>query len=199
MRLTLSTTIGGKGISGTITREGTSEYATTNTLAAGKAGTLTTRTDDNTGVATLSAGHGIVTSDVVDVFWAGGLRRGMTATVAVNAVTVDGGAGTVLPAATTALVVCKQTVLDVDITGNTVVAAAVSSQRRGSVSIQQNDGTVIKDLDLGLSGEDGEAWVYASNLDVTNPFAAVSIGKVVISNGSSTGTSIVRTGFVLNN
>ena len=49
-------------------------------VSAGKAGSLTTRTDNDTGVATLAGGHGIVTSDKVDVFWAGGRRYGMTAT-----------------------------------------------------------------------------------------------------------------------
>ena len=61
-------------------------------------GSLTTRTDNDTGIVTLSTGHGIETADVVDVYWVGGVRYGMDATVAANAVTVDGGAGDNLPA-----------------------------------------------------------------------------------------------------
>jgi len=61
-------------------------------------GTLSTRTDNDTGIVTLATGHGIETADVVDVYWVGGIRYGMDATVAANAVTVDGGAGDNLPA-----------------------------------------------------------------------------------------------------
>jgi hypothetical protein len=45
-------------------------------LPAGKAGTLTTRTNNTDGAATLSAGHGILTADVVDIYWDGGCRYG---------------------------------------------------------------------------------------------------------------------------
>ena len=197
MRLTLNTTIGGKGIAGVILVEGNGEPSYEATLAAGKAGTLTTRTDNDTGVATLGTGHGIITGDKVDVYWSTGIRRGMDATVATNAVTIDGGAGDNLPSGATALVVCKQTVLDVDITGTTIAACMASAQRRGSIAIQKNDATVIKNLDLGLSGNDGEAFlVYAPNLGMTNPFS-VDVGKIVISNGSSAGTSLVKIGFVV--
>lgn len=199
MRLTLNATIGGKGISGIILVEGNGEPSYEATLPAGKAGTLTTRTDNDTGVATLSTGHGIISTDVVDVFWDGGIRRGMVATVAVNAVTIDGGAGDNLPALTTALVVCKQTVLDVDITGPTILACLASAQRRASIAIQKNDATVIANLYPGKSGNDGEpALVYAINQGMTNPFAAADVGKVVVSNGSEDGTCLVKIGFVVN-
>src|SRR5689334_13440236 len=69
--------------------------------AAVQGGTLTGRTDNDTGIVTMPAGHGFVTSDKVDIYWnvAGvlGSRSGMTATVAGNAVTVDGGQGDNLP------------------------------------------------------------------------------------------------------
>lgn len=77
-------------------------------LVAAQTGTLTTRTDDDTGVATLSTGHGITTGMVVDVYWSGGVRYGMDATVSVNAVTVDGGAGDVLPSQDDPVTVVEQ-------------------------------------------------------------------------------------------
>lgn len=73
------------------------------TLAAAKTGTLTTRTDDNTGVVTGLTGHGVATSDLVDVYWTGGCRYGMAATVSGNAITLDGGAGDNLPVVNTAV------------------------------------------------------------------------------------------------
>ncbi len=91
-----------------------SALAFTKSLAALAAaqcdGTLGTRIDDDTGIVTLSTGHGIETDDVVDVYWAGGVHYGMTATVATNAVTVDGGSGDNLPteAATITAVVVQE-------------------------------------------------------------------------------------------
>lgn len=75
---------------------------------AAQSGTLDSRTDDDTGVAGLAAGHGIETGDVVDVYWSGGVRYGMDATVSGNDVTLDGGAGDVLPAVSTAVTVVEQ-------------------------------------------------------------------------------------------
>jgi hypothetical protein len=72
-------------------------------MGAAKAGTLTTRTDDDTGVAGLSGGHGIVTGNIVNVLWTAGARYGMVATVDVNDVTVDGGIGDALPDEDTAV------------------------------------------------------------------------------------------------
>ena len=82
--------VGGLTIQSTVTRTASGQISHDVTLPAGKAGTLTTRTDDNTGVATLGTGHGIVQNDVVDVYWAAGVRYGMDVTaVNGNAVTVD--------------------------------------------------------------------------------------------------------------
>lgn len=72
-------------------------------LADARAGTLTTRTGDDTGAVTFGAGHGFVTGDLVDLKWAGGERREMSTTVAGIAVTLDGGTGDTLPVATTAV------------------------------------------------------------------------------------------------
>jgi len=96
-------------------------------VAAQTNGALTTRTDNDTGVVTLSTGHGIATSDVVDVYWSGGVRYGMTATVAGNLVTVDGGAGDNLPVlSTTITAVAKQVEMNpLDLDGDTAQVIAV--------------------------------------------------------------------------
>ncbi len=73
-------------------------------------GTMTNKTDANTGVVTLQAGHTIVTSGaLVDVYFPAGVRYGMTATKAVNDITLEGGTGTDLPENATAVIVCAQT------------------------------------------------------------------------------------------
>ena len=79
-----------------------------NINATGKAadiGSLSTRTDNTTGTLTMTAGHGIITADRIDIYWTGGSRQGVTVgTVATNSVPFSGGAGDNLPIATTAVV-----------------------------------------------------------------------------------------------
>lgn len=70
------------------------------------AGTLTTRTDNQTGTLTMSdAGHGITTGAVIDLYWEGGARYGITVgTVSGTSVPIgadDSGHGNNLPVATT--------------------------------------------------------------------------------------------------
>lgn len=87
-------------------------------LVAAQTGTMTNKVDANTGDITLSTGHGILTADVVDVYFPAGVRYGMTATVAVNVVTVDLGAGVDLPVNTTACTIVKQTEIEVNFDGD---------------------------------------------------------------------------------
>lgn len=96
-------TTSGKRLYETITRIGRDfEQLVTDqgVMAQAKAhpGTLTTRTDNDTGVITLGSDHQVVVGDVVNVSWNGGSRTGMAVTNVTNgAVTVDTGTGTVLP------------------------------------------------------------------------------------------------------
>jgi hypothetical protein len=74
------------------------------TTSGTDSGTLDVRTDDDTGTVGLAAGHGVSVGLGVDVSWVGGSRTDMLViAVAGNDVTVDGGAGNVLPAAATAV------------------------------------------------------------------------------------------------
>src|SRR5688572_5549257 len=74
------------------------------TMAVAKIGSLSTRTDANTGVLTMNSGHGITTGQRLDLYWSGGQRRGMVVgTVSVDSVPIDLGAGTDLPAQGTAI------------------------------------------------------------------------------------------------
>lgn len=72
------------------------------TLDAALPAVLTTRTNGTQGVITAEGGHGIE-SGTLDVYFPGGCRYGVTATVDVNAITITGGTGDDLPVATTAL------------------------------------------------------------------------------------------------
>lgn len=158
------------------------------TLPVGKTGELTTRTDDNTGVATMDSGHGLATSDVVDVYWSGGVRYGMTATVAGDAVTLDGGAGDVLPATSTDVVVTEQVVINANIDGDEVEFIAVSleytdpsSTAVGHADFQESDDTQVAHLDLTAN----QPYIVNVNGGATNPFTGDPIAQIKASNGSS--------------
>ena len=99
-----------------------------NPLPAAKSGSLTTRTDDNTGELTLESGHGVTTGQRIDVYWDGGSRYGMTVgTVAALVVPVDGGAGDVLPADETAITAMVPVTLTYDLAGDDAQAIIVKA------------------------------------------------------------------------
>ena len=117
-------------------------------LAAQTDGALGTRTDNDTGVVQLSTGHGILTADVVDVYWVGGVRYGMDATVSTNDVTIDGGAGDNLPAEDFAIAaVVKQLGWEVNFDGDDAQIVGVFYRNPGDVTAKAH----LDLLDVGLA------------------------------------------------
>jgi hypothetical protein len=121
-KITSTLSIGGVSMYSSITRTEEGQIGQEVTLPKATAGTLSTRTDDDTGVVTLASGHGLRVSDVVDVYWDAGIRYGMDVT-AVNGddVSVNLGAGDVLPAQDTAVTVSKQVTVNTDFDGDDMV------------------------------------------------------------------------------
>jgi hypothetical protein len=174
-------------------------------VAAQCDGELTTRTDDDTGVVTLATDHGIKTADVVDVYWAGGVRYGMTASVATNEVTVDGGAGDELPlveATITAVVV--QTDWEVNFDGDDAQVIGVfyrnpsDTGAKAHLNLLDAGASSIEELDLvhetanggldhitNISG--GDTNVYTGN--------RITAGKVS-HDSQSAGTAYLLVGIV---
>jgi hypothetical protein len=155
-------------------------------LPPGNAGVLGTRTDEDTGEATLAEGHGLQSADVVDVFWDGGVRYGMTATVDGNDVAIDGGAGDDLPAAQTAVVVCKQTSIDEDFTGNKVVFSIVMADH-GPCHVDFQTAVPASKYALSVAAGEKSEWDAESN--APNPFADATIDSIKVSNGDPLNTS----------
>lgn len=158
-------------------------------LPPGTAGTLTTRTDNNTGVATIAGGHGLTSGDKVDVFWSGGFRYGMDATVATDDITIDGGVGDNLPVLTTALVVTKQVPINTSIDGDNIQvigvaleSASVGSTGKGHLDFQDDTDTTV--LAMSLVADAPLVWNVAGGQ--ANPFAGAPIVSCQASNGSST-------------
>lgn len=197
--ITFSASVGGLSIQGNLQREDDGAIAQSPTLAAGKAGTLTTRTDDNTGVATLSAGHGIVTNDIVDVYWDGGRRYGMTASVSGNAVTVDGGDGDNLPAQSTSVVVSKVTTINQSFDGDNAGLVAVQS------TLRTNGKSCVRFIDAGdnvlavFDLVNDEPFMWWSNSSIDNPLGGNAVATIVASNGSSAASTTLKIGLVQDN
>jgi len=166
------------------------------TLAAGKAGTLSTRTDDNTGTLTLGGGHGITTGMIVDLYWTGGMRYDVTVgTVSGNSVPFDLGAGDNLPIATTAIVCAPRTLINAAIDGDALAVLAVevgytlpNSTGKGHVEFQDAADDTIAELDLVANSPQ----VFDVTGTGTNPFTGDPITKIYASNGSSTEAATLK-------
>jgi hypothetical protein len=108
-------TVGGTS---TISGDGYTPVPAEMSVPAAWAGTLTTRTDNDTGVVTTTLAHDILTSDTVDLYDSSGelMRKDVDVTaVGANTISIDLGTGvspyTNLPVLTTVINVAKQKIL----------------------------------------------------------------------------------------
>ena len=172
---------------------GTNVERATPSVPAAKPGVLTTRTDNDTGTFTMDAGHGFSTSDAVDVFWAGGSRRAMTATVTGNSVVLDGGSGDTLPAAATAVTAMKPVEVafgvDATATGVAVVAACPVS---GWVVFRDAADAVLLAARVP-AGVNAYVWVTGMG---SNPLAGAAVGNVLVSHADATQAQTVTAAVV---
>jgi hypothetical protein len=153
-------------------------------VPAAKTGTLTTRTDANTGTLTMSSGHGFTDGVKVDVFWATGSRRNMTVgTVATNSVPVDGGSGDDLPAAATAITAMVPVAVDFTVTGNNVVLLSASAPVTGYVVFVESGPADIAAATYKVGANDGANWTDA--IGTTNPLASKTTTQVKFSHGET--------------
>ena len=185
--------LGGISVQSSITRTKAGEIGQETTLPAAQAGALSTRTSDTEGVATLAADHIVETGDLVDVFWDGGVRYGVTVgTVSGTSVPLtDSGAGDVYPSQGTAINVAPVTVLDVDFDGDKAVMLAALTTKRGHVDFRSSAASIDAAELLA-----NEAYTWASDTGVTNPLAGETVDAVRISNGDSTGTATGKVGVI---
>lgn len=154
-------------------------------VPAAKAGTLTTRTDDNTGVLTMSAGHGFTDAVVIDLFWDGGSRRGLTVgTVATNSVPIDGGSGDVLPADETVITAMVPVERDLAFVGTDVVAVGVYCPVSGWVTFLDGSDAVVHGFQILPAGGTSRMWAEGGAGD--NPLDGATIAKVLFSHADST-------------
>lgn len=164
-------------------------------LPAGKAGTLTTRTDNTDGTATLGTGHGIATGNTVDIYWAGGVRYGVTVgTVSGTSVPFSGGAGDNLPTESTAIVMTKQVPFTAHIDGDKVQLFGVFLRSQdanavGHLDLLDDGPATIAEFDLVECDNNGaEALNNAFDFEAgdQNVLTGDPIESGAASNGSST-------------
>lgn len=181
-------------ISQNVIRSGDAKIELEVALPAGTAGTLSTRTDDNTGVVTV-ASHSITISDTVDVYWSGGRRYGVDVTAQdATTISIDLGAGDNLPIATTAVVIVKQVAFNLSLDGDNAKVVGVSYE----VADASGYGcrvTLFDSADDTIAGLDLDANV-PNVVDIeggqTNPYTGDPITDGVASNGSSSTAATLK-------
>lgn len=167
---------------------GKSQHLFDDDIPAAKTGQLTTRTDNDTGVVTLTAGHGL-TSGLFDVYWAGGVRRGMTGTIATNALSLDLGTGDNLPINLTNVTVSKPVMKEFRFDGDDMQLVMVYGAAPFVIMFSGDD-DVPKTIFAKPSAGMVDSW-YVGN-GVVNPLAAAVLTRLWVSQGDATAAKAVR-------
>ena len=165
------------------------------TMALAKNGTLTVRTDANTGSLTMEAGHGIITGDRLDIYWlhTDGVtwkcQRAVTAgTVATNVVPIDLGVGDNLPVAATAVVVAVVTMEAVSVVRDNMVCLGAYTEFQGTIVLAASDNTELYAYNNPGTGN-AACWI-SGQPGLSNPITSgTTIAKVFLSNGSASSTA----------
>lgn len=175
----------------TISRTADGQTGRTPTLPPGLTPTSWTKTDANTGVASLTAGHGLVNGDVVAVLWsdAAGMplaRYGLTVTLEGDNATVDGGAGADLPASDTPVIVAKRVVVDLAEAGDDIVYIEASGRQPDGATAARVLIVFLATGNVAIAVFDVTDYAFwAKNIGVANPLAGATIAAVWMFNGAA--------------
>lgn len=162
------------------------------TLPVAIAGTLSTRTDADTGTLTLSASHGVTDAEIVDVYWDGGVQYGCTVgTVATNDVPIDTGSGDDLPAQDTAITAVVQKAINLAIDGDNadllaVVVETLDKSLRTAAHVQLRDSSNAEIAEIDIVTNVPQVWDIAGGS--ANPFTGNPITNIRASQGSTSST-----------
>jgi len=188
----LSVSGSGAAIQSQVVRSGSASIGLIETLAAAKTGQLTTRTDNTDGELTMTAGHGIATAAVIDLYWATGVRYGVVVgTVAGNAVPISGGAGDNLPTNMTNITAAIAATANVFIDGDNTELLAIelrtnnrSLTTAGHIAFYDADDALIAAVDLVANVPQ----VYDLASGIVNPFTGDPITYAKISQAGTLAT-----------
>ncbi len=173
MRATISETVsvGGLTLSETTTVVAEKAIIQEVSVPAGKVGTLSVRGSATAGTAALSTGHGITTAQIVDLYFTGGVRRGVTVgTVSGNNVPFTGGTGNDLPTLNDPITVCARSAVGFLVDGDKVAFLGLSgpAAARCTFAVKENGGSYpINQTQIGI-------WHWSANNGQANPLAGES-------------------------
>jgi hypothetical protein len=180
--------LAGLTIASTIEKTESAQIGPTITLPAGQAGTLTTRTADDDGEATLTDTPTVSNGDVADVFWDGGVRYGMDVGVVVgNVVPISSGAGDVLPAASTALVVTERVPISLAFDGDDVEMIAATCDQRAHLEFEDAGALPIYPIELAAADQ---AWSWIADTGWANPLTGNAVATVQAANGTAAAATL---------
>lgn len=155
-------------------------------LTAGDAGTLSTRSGNDTGTLTLGTGHGISTGQKINIYWTGGRRYNVTVgTVNVNAVPISGGAGDNLPTEASSITASLVTTINLDVIANDISILAAHSEYAGDVTFFDVNDAVLHNVQLSAN----YAYIWNENNGYANPMADDTIAYVQAATSSSSASA----------
>jgi len=189
-----SAQVGGKSFSGqrTISSEGVVLREVS--LAAAKTGTLTVRTDANTGSLTMTSGaHGILTADKIGLYWDGGSRRNVTVgSVSGSVVPIDLGSGDDLPTAATAITAQVELDYDFRVDGSEVDALLAYSEAPANVSFRDDTDAELYNIQITAAAGGPSLWDQDNPEGTANPLTGVTVDHITVSQGSSSAAKTLR-------
>ncbi len=190
----LSATIGGVVVAGSIVRSGETPLPVDVTLPAALAGTLTTRTDADTGILTVESGHGITTSHLVGVSFAAGNRKGCTVTgTTATTISIDVGTGTDLPATTTPILVAREHSVDLpDIDAADLQMIEMVMSKDGYANVDFGATNLV----MPFTEDEPYHWAKNDPAATANPFVGEVVESISVCNLEASANR-VRMGFLL--
>lgn len=179
--------IAGVTLDRTITKTGDKQQSYVVAINAAKAVSSWVKTDANTAAGAFATGHGLVTSDVVDVYWTGGMRYGVVVTMTGDNAAFEGGTGTDFPAsATTGITVCKVVPINCAIDGDLTELFAAHCDQRGHLLFED-----VADNDIAaFDTVAGEPLVWAADTGLANPLTGAPITECLASTASTAGATL---------
>lgn len=196
--ITKGAAIGAVGFSENKIKNASMGLAIDPTVPVAQPGTLTTRGSVSAGTATMTnSGHGIVTGQRADIYWSGGRRRGVViGTVAGTSVPFTGGAGTDLPATSTALVIATPVKRLMAFNGDDLDLIQCFAPAGNHALIVFVDGSNAELWWRHNQGGIVQQWY--TELDDTNPLAGDVIAAVYVSHDNPTTAQAINVGYMVN-
>jgi hypothetical protein len=181
---------GGETIQGLVSRTGDFADGGSVSIPAAKAGVLSVRGGDGAGTINgLVTGHGLIATDIVDVFWTVAGVNGRRYNVVIdtanaNDIVFDNtptSAGDVLPIATTPVTVCKQVTIAKTLDADVAVFFAAQLSARGLVQFRDVANALVGAVvDLIVL----EAWKWISGQGA-NPLTGNPVTQLRVTNADS--------------